>query len=71
MLLNYVNVGKDEPCYVSPLSVVAVLPNSKRGIGSLLVLKDGIHPLASSLEPKEVVDRLNNVEGDTTVNRGR
>ena len=60
-MLLYVDVGKDEPCYVTPLSVVAVLPNTPRA-GSLIVLKDSKHPLASNLTPTEVIERL---QGDS------
>ena len=51
------DIGKDEPCYVRPENVVAVLPNPK-GFGSLVVLDSGIHPLASNLTPAEVESKL-------------
>lgn len=55
---DLVNIGKDEVLYVDADLIIAILPDANKGFGSIVVVQGINNPVATSLNPADVVKRL-------------
>ena len=55
---DLINIGKLEPLYIDANEVMAILPDEKKTFGSIVIVMGLSHPVATSLEPGDVIARL-------------
>ena len=55
---DLVNIGRDEILYVDAELIIAILPDTNKGFGSFVVAQGLNAPVATSLNPEDVMKRL-------------